>query len=194
MEITTQPSSTPTSARRISQRSMFIGSCLMMLLCAAALAGRAYAYVPSGALISQINFKNFVIKTNDFALWSSAFANQLVGPDGISGPDGTPDGFGAFSFYTGSGGTGAIYAFTSGGSTQAYGVYGAILSSWASLGYETGRGYPTSDEFTAGSNELSWGCQSGDRAQWFWSFSRNEPWLACFHWANGVTSWIRAVR
>jgi hypothetical protein len=180
--------------RSAARRWTLIGSCMLILAAAGGIARTAHAYVPAGDLISAINFKNFVLKTNNFALWDWAFSNELAGPDGIAGPDGTPDGFGAFLFYTGSGGApGAIYAFRDNGVVEAWAIYGGILASWSANGHETGPGYPTSDEFTAGSNELNWGCQSGDRAQWFWNFGTNQPWLACYHWPTGVTSWHLAI-
>lgn len=64
----------------------------------------------------------------------------------------TPDGTGAFQFYSGAWGQGAIYthAYPIPGSSE-FGrsenaIYGAILQAWAQDGYETVLGYPVSPE------------------------------------------------
>jgi uncharacterized protein with LGFP repeats len=55
---------------------------------------------------------------------------------------GTPDGVGRYNHFTGSGGSSIYWTPTTG----AHSVQGAIRSKWAALGWETGLGYPTTDE------------------------------------------------
>jgi len=54
----------------------------------------------------------------------------------------TPDGVGAFQYFTGPEGRGAIYWSQPSGANA---IYGTILDKWSSLGWETGLGYPTRD-------------------------------------------------
>jgi hypothetical protein len=160
-------------------------------LTAGSVAGTASAYVPSDDLVQAIERRNLAIGDADYRLWRANFSQPLVGPDGIPGPDGTPDGRGAFQFYTGVDGLeGAIYVSRSG----SHGVYGDILASWAAAGYENGYGYPSSEELDAGDAEIRAGCKAGDRAQWFWTYvyggNLQSPFLACW---DGETKWFRPV-
>jgi uncharacterized protein with LGFP repeats len=60
-------------------------------------------------------------------------------------PQMTADGFGAFQFFGGPVGDGAIYWSPGGGAWE---VHGAILQRWREMGYERGLGYPLTDERT----------------------------------------------
>jgi hypothetical protein len=167
----------------------------LLALTAAATTSKAFAYVPDDVFIESIAHENETLRANNPELWNNNFSQPEDGPDGIPGADGTGDSLGAFVFYTGvNGDRGAIYASNNGNFIESYGLYGAIFASWAAAGYENGHGYPTSEELTAGANEVRWGCQSNDRAQWFWSYQVNSPYLACFHWDDGVTSWIVPIQ
>nr|WP_020640613.1 GH25 family lysozyme [Amycolatopsis balhimycina] len=79
------------------------------------------------------------------AIWQHY--QQLGGPGGVLGlpttdETGTPDGVGRYNHFTGS--LGASVYWTA--STGAKAVYGVIRQKWAALGWETGLGYPTTDE------------------------------------------------
>jgi hypothetical protein len=162
----------------------------LLALTAASTTSKAFAYVPDEVFIESIEHENEKLRANNFELWNDNFSQPDDGPDGLPGADGTGDGLGAFVFYTGvNGERGAIYGSNNGTYIASYGLYGAILASWSAAGYENGYGYPTSEEVDAGANELRWGCQPNDRAQWFWSYRESSPYLACFHWDDGVTSW-----
>jgi hypothetical protein len=63
-------------------------------------------------------------------------------------PNATPDGRGAFLWYRGSAGRGAIYALEVGSTLWRAAVYGNIMLAWEREGWETGFGYPASDEYT----------------------------------------------
>jgi hypothetical protein len=53
----------------------------------------------------------------------------------------TPDGVGRYNHFSGAGGASIYWSPT----TRAHSVTGAVRAKWASLGWETGLGYPTSD-------------------------------------------------
>jgi hypothetical protein len=60
-----------------------------------------------------------------------------------SGPNLTNDGIGAFRYYTGSWGEGTIYWSPPSGAHE---IHGDIEQLWKSYNYETGLGYPVTDE------------------------------------------------
>jgi hypothetical protein len=66
--------------------------------------------------------------------------------DGDNRPNITPDRQGGFMFYRGNFGRGAIYGHTRSGVTSANKIFGNILAAWELRGWETGAGYPVSDE------------------------------------------------
>ncbi|HEX5655889.1 MAG TPA: hypothetical protein VFX59_01790, partial [Polyangiales bacterium] len=88
-------------------------------------------------------------------------------------PLATPDGVGAFQFFQGNLGVGAIYshsyATSQGRAQQTAMVYGAILSAWGRWGWETLLGYPLSHEVDATDAEPDAPCRSqgGVRQQVF---------------------------
>ena len=153
--------------------------------------GNAFAYVPEPHRLQQITVRLDDIRANNPELWRANFSNPEPGPDGIDGPDGTPDGRGAFQFFHGENGEpGAIYA-SPGGS---HAVYGAILASWAAAGYEEGFGFPGSPEQDAGPASLEDGCRPGDRIQWFRRYADYAAFIACYNWERNFTTWIRVAR
>ncbi|MEY4508725.1 MAG: hypothetical protein RLZZ450_847 [Pseudomonadota bacterium] len=84
-------------------------------------------------------------------------------------PQQTPDG-GAFQYFQGSIGLGAIYSYTqTNGAVDTHPIYGDILSTWSALGWETRLGYPRSDEMPAEDRSADTPCLStgGVRQQLF---------------------------
>lgn len=84
-------------------------------------------------------------------------------------PQQTPDG-GAFQYFQGSIGLGAIYSYTqTNGAVDTHPIYGDILTTWSSLGWETLLGYPRSDEMPAEDRSAETPCLSigGVRQQLF---------------------------
>jgi len=84
-------------------------------------------------------------------------------------PQQTPDG-GAFQYFRGSIGLGAIYSYTqTNGAVDTHPIYGDILSTWSALGWETRLGYPRSDEMPAEDRSAETPCLStgGVRQQLF---------------------------
>lgn len=91
------------------------------------------------------------------AIYEAYFAADLM-PEPLATPDG-----GAFQFFSGSAGVGAIYSYayaTDVGTARVTSpVYGAILSAWGNWGFETLLGYPTSIEDDA-ADEPGAACRS----------------------------------
>jgi LGFP repeat len=79
---------------------------------------------------------------------------------------GTPDGVGRFNHFHNitNGGDSSIYWTPT---TGAHEVHGAIRTEWAGLGWETGLGYPTTDEFQT--PDLIWECSQFTRGSIIWS-------------------------
>jgi hypothetical protein len=150
----------------------------------------ADAYRPEGDLEKAVTDTRSALPLE---MQVANFAVQIGdGPDWLQGPDGTPDGKGAFAFYHGNVDIGAIYANRTLTGIDSYAVYGDILASWAANGYENSSfGYPAGMEHDA--RDFDQGCRSGDRAQRFqkefeFGFLRRQSW-ACWNAASGV-SWF----
>jgi len=92
-------------------------------------------------------------------------------------PQATPDGIGAFQYFSGADGLGAIYAWQQeNGAYQTHLVYGAILDLWARYGWEAGLGYPRGSEEAAKDWSPDTPCLSegGVRQQLFGTVSWND--------------------
>jgi hypothetical protein len=125
------------------------------------LAPPASAWPTSPDKNQAIENKNHNIRDTENALWQANF-QYYNDVDGQLGADTAPDGQGAFQWYTGNGGQGAIYLHDKwGGTRYVQKIYGNILVSWSSLGWETGKGYPESDEQNATSYDVQRGCPQG---------------------------------
>jgi hypothetical protein len=99
-----------------------------------------------------------------------------VDQDGSNRSDLTPDGQGAFQWFVGNNGSGAVYAHRRGGGITTGAVYGQILSSWSANGYELGKGYPIGNESAA-----AYPCPSGSvRMQVFRRFASSVTQRACW--------------
>jgi hypothetical protein len=154
----------------------------------------ADAYRPAGDLEGAVTGTR---RDLSLELQIANFAVQIGdGPDGLQGPDGTPDGKGAFAFYHGNAGIGAIYANRTLTGIDTGAVYGDILASWAANGYENSSfGYPAGSEHPAGTFDQ--GCRNGDRAQRFqkefeFGYLRRQSW-ACWNAASGVSWFSTAI-
>jgi hypothetical protein len=140
-------------ARLRSRRSalLFGAAALSFGLITTTMASPASAEVASSSISSAINTKHNAIRTGNPTLYNAAFRN-VNDPDGDLLPNMTPDRVGGFMYWTGSGGSGAIYSHRRSGSTTIItgAIYGNILLAWASRGYEVGAnggaGYPVEDE------------------------------------------------
>jgi hypothetical protein len=166
----------------------------------------AEAYVPSQDLSAAINS---VLQGNSNLAIQSQFYD---GPDGIPGPDGTPDGRGAF-WFLGAGTTRhplAIYAhrvsateaamanriagaWLTANTVTAKTVDGAVFASWGAAGWENGYGYPVTGSYGVGQREIRWGCTSGETAQWFARItpSQEKVFLMCRS-STRAPHWIAA--
>ena len=134
----------------------------------AASAGPAAAYVPDARLVEGVEQTYLELFWGDRDMWRSTFQTASPDPDGIPGPDGTPDGRGAFQWFHGPSGSGAVYShFGNGGAVISGIVYGDILASWSAHGWENGFGYPEGAEHDATASDIANGCRPGDRAQTF---------------------------
>jgi hypothetical protein len=109
------------------------------------------------------------------------------------GPQITPDGIGGFEFFRGTIDIGAIYSVKAcqddrGRSIYCSGVavYGDILASWASNGYETRLGYPQQMESTM----TTYCRERGDREQPFKNWQTFAVNIACWNPTTG-TRWYR---
>jgi hypothetical protein len=174
--------------RRPRHRVRLAGAALAMATAGVAVtASAASAYVPASDLVSAVRTERTAIFNDPSPLYQNNFRLLDGNPDGISGPDGTPDGLGAFQFYRGDAGGGAIYSHRNRVEGLVVGaVYGAILDSWRASGWENGRyGYPVKREHPVSPNDVKRGCQTGDRAQTF--DKDNFVWTACWNPWSGVT-------
>ncbi|WP_285488891.1 choice-of-anchor D domain-containing protein [Amycolatopsis taiwanensis] len=89
--------------------------------------------------------KAWAIQGSIRAKWASL--GWETGPLGYPTTDElvTPDGIGRFNHFSRADGASIYWSPSSG----AWSIQGSIRAKWASLGWETGLGYPTTDEFTA---------------------------------------------
>jgi hypothetical protein len=176
-----------TTLRRWSALATLLGA---LLLSAGPLVEPAAAYVPAQDLIDAIRAKNAALRAQNWDNWVLHYASELWGPDGIRGPDGTPDGRGAFAFYIGNTGIrGAIYAMRYGAGIDVYSVQPPILDSWGAAGYELGYGYPIRDRFPATAFDQRLGCPSYAQTQWFLDPRTERSYTACVD-DNGVVRWF----
>ena len=119
---------------------------LTLLSGALALPSLAFAQAsPKGAAAINAKFTEIAAGVDlgaglalDTCLMQEYYATELSG-----GPQRTPDG-GAFEFWKGRDGLGAIYWAPD--TAHAVRIFGKILSTWADWGYEKGLGYPVSDQ------------------------------------------------
>jgi len=141
---------------------------------------------------------------------------QDIGPDGIPGPDGTPDGLGAFQYLRVPVNPGSYWP-----TFRSVGVYGhrvtpyvaamfaqylpyewhgetvrarevgsEVLDSWARAGWENGYGYPLINARPAFGAETSKGCQTGDQVQYFMRITGDQAVHLMCRNAGGI-SWRR---
>jgi hypothetical protein len=183
-------SRTSTIRRRVAGAALALAG-VAAAIGAGATTDPASAYQPDAELWSAIDGIRLGMPPD---LRASHFAYYDDGPDGLPGPDGTPDGRGAFRFYWGSWDVGAAYVYRSEGQLRGGMVYGDILRSWAGSGYEAGPyGYPEGREHDASSNDVQRGCKAGDRSQSFHrdlSATRYRFSTACWSPTTGRTSWF----
>jgi hypothetical protein len=117
-------------------------------------------------IVRQISGEQYLLQVSDAALYNAYFQITDVAPTP------TPDGHGAYSFYRGQTGRGAIYYDRYSRAQRAVRLYGDILTYFEAHGWKNwDGGYPVSAE------EEAWGnCreQGGVRQQWF-AASRVAP-------------------
>jgi hypothetical protein len=198
--------------RKTSRRRALLGG-LATFLALVAISGvvsvrSASAYVPDADLAGAVR--------QEIPAWYPANL-QDIGPDGIPGPDGTPDGLGAFQYFQVPDNqigrptyeTKGVYAYRvtpyvaamlaqylpyewKGETVLAREVRAAILGSWAQAGWENGFGYPLNDARGATDADISRGCRYGDDAQYFMRITGAQAvHLMCRDYKTGAISWRR---
>jgi hypothetical protein len=144
-----RPSTDPqrTTVQIRSRRTLITGATLMagLLLIAVTLTTRADATPASSRSAASFQGVRDGLRDTDNPLYGRFFQTSPWG-----GPYLTASGRGAFQFFEGSWGVGALYQSPTGWPTP---VYGRILEAWAAQGYEQGSwGYPDNWAYETNTN------------------------------------------
>jgi hypothetical protein len=162
----------------IRRKGLALGAALLALGTFTVAGAQPAAAAPASTTITR------AILNKQNATPSFQAPNRVLDDDGDNLPNATPDGRGGFLFYKGNLGRGAIYAHTRSGITRAQTVYGLILASWESRGWENGAGYPINDEHTPTFAERQI-CPAA-RVQSFRRLSDSVVRMACYLPDSGV--------
>jgi len=162
----------------IRRKGLALGAALLALATITVAGAQPAGAVPASSTIARtiINKQNV---TPSFLP-----PNRVPYDDGDNFPNATPDGRGGFMFYKGNFGRGAIYGHTRSFTTRAHTIYGLILASWESRGWENGAGYPINDEHAPTFAERQ--ICPAERVQSFRRLTDNVVRMACYMPDSGV--------